>query len=82
MFHFLLSTVDPGTGLPAYTERNHLLSEARLLVLASTDTSAATLCGLFFYLAHNPHVLSKLTNEIRKTFVSVEDITLGTKLSN
>ena len=81
MFHFLLNAVDPDTQLPAYTERNHLLAEARLLVLAGTDTSAGTICGIFFNLAHNPRVLAKLTTEIRSTFASVEEIMVGTKLS-
>jgi cytochrome P450 len=81
MFHFLLSATDPETKLPAYTERNYLLAEARLLVLAGTDTSAATLCGLFFYIAHSPRILGKLTTEVRTTFESVQEIMLGSKLS-
>jgi hypothetical protein len=44
MLHFLLNAVDPETNLPAYSERRNLLVEARLLVLAGTDTSAGTLC--------------------------------------
>lgn len=39
MFHFLLTAVDPETNLPAFADRNRLLSEARLLVLAGTDTT-------------------------------------------
>jgi cytochrome P450 len=81
MFHFLLNAVDPDTKLPAFTRREELLAEARLLVLAGTDTSAGTLCGLFFYLSHNPRILAKLTTEIRSTFDSLEDIALGPKLS-
>jgi len=81
MFHFLLNAVDPETNLPAYTERHNLLAETRLLVLAGTDTSAGTMCGLFFYLAHNPRVLVKLTAEIRSTFASVKEIMLSPKLS-
>jgi cytochrome P450 len=81
MFHFLLTATDIDTNLPAYTDRNHLLAEARLLVLAGTDTSAATLCGLFFYLSHNPRVLAKLNSEIRSTFISVHEIMLGPELS-
>ncbi|KAF2795475.1 benzoate 4-monooxygenase cytochrome P450 [Melanomma pulvis-pyrius CBS 109.77] len=81
MFHFLLTATETDTNLPAYTDSNHLLAEARLLVLAGTDTSAATLCGLFFYLAHNPRVLAKLNAEIRSTFASVQEIMLGPSLS-
>lgn len=81
MFHFLLNAIDPETNRPAYPQRDHLVAEARALVVAGTDTSANTLSGLFFHLAHNPPVLAKLTAEIRSTFVSVEDIMLGPKLS-
>lgn len=48
VFHFLLEAVDPETKLPVYTERDYLLTEARLLVLAGTDISVGTLCALFF----------------------------------
>ncbi|KAF2193550.1 cytochrome P450 [Zopfia rhizophila CBS 207.26] len=79
MFHFLL-TVTPDTNLPAFSH-DHLLSEARLLVLAGTDTSTMTLCGVFFYLTHDPRVLAKLTEEIRSIFFSAEKIVQGIKLS-
>lgn len=81
MFHFLLTATDPDTNLPAFSNRHHLLAETRLLVLAGTDTTAMTLCALFFYLAHNPRVLSKLAQEVRSTFSSSDQIVLGTKLS-
>lgn len=81
MFHFLLTAVDPDTGLPAFSERHNLLAETRLLVVAGTDTTALTLSAWFFYLAHYPRVLSRLTNEVRSTFLSPEEIALGTTLS-
>lgn len=81
MFHFLLSAVDPETNLPAFDNRDHLLAEARLLALVGTDTTTMTLCGLFFYLAHNPRVLARLTEEVRSTFASNEEIVYGTPLS-
>ncbi|PSN60393.1 benzoate 4-monooxygenase cytochrome-like protein P450 [Corynespora cassiicola Philippines] len=80
MIHFLLTAIDPDTKLPAFSNCGHLLGEARLLVLAGTDTTATTLAALFFYLAHNASVLEKLTREIRSTFASVHEITLGSKL--
>ncbi|KAF2804404.1 benzoate 4-monooxygenase cytochrome P450 [Mytilinidion resinicola] len=80
MFHFLITAKDPETNLPAFS-RDHLLSEARLLVLAGTDTSATTICALFFYLVHNPAKLAKLVSEIRSEFSSLDDITLGPRLS-
>ncbi|KAF2656844.1 benzoate 4-monooxygenase cytochrome P450 [Lophiostoma macrostomum CBS 122681] len=81
MLNSLLSAIDPDTNELAYTNQNHLLSEVRLLVLTSTDTTASTLCGLFFYLAHNPRVLAKATAEVRATFESAEEIVHGAKLS-
>ncbi|KAF2438546.1 cytochrome P450 [Karstenula rhodostoma CBS 690.94] len=81
MFHFLLTAVDPDTDRPAFSDRYHLLSETRLLVLAGTDTTATTLCGAFFYLSHYPNVLAKLQSEIRTTFQSGEQIVPGAKLS-
>jgi cytochrome P450 len=81
MLHFLLSAVDPDTNDLAYSNRNHLLAESRLLVLTGTDTTASTLCGLFFYLAHNPRVLGKASNEVRSKFACPKDIVYGVKLS-
>jgi cytochrome P450 len=81
MLYFLLAATDPETKSRVYADRNHLLAESRLLVLAGTDTSAATICGLFFYLAHNSRVLAKLSAEVRSTFASAEEIMLGPKLS-
>ena len=68
MFHFLLTAIDPETNLPAYKNRSHLLSEARLMLVTGTDTTSSTTCALFFYIAHNPRVLQKLTTEIRSYF--------------
>jgi cytochrome P450 len=56
----------PETGDTLYADRNHLLAESRLLVCAGTDTSAATIYGLLFYLVHYPRVLVKLTAEVSR----------------
>jgi hypothetical protein len=66
MLHFLLAAKDPETGDPLYADRNHLLAESRLLVCAGTDTLAATICGLLFYLVQYPRVPTKLTAEISR----------------
>lgn len=81
MLHFLLTTVDPDTNLSAFSNREHLLADTKVLTLAGTDTTAESLCALFFYLAHNPSVLVKLTNEVRSTFSSLEQISLSPTLS-
>jgi cytochrome P450 len=81
LFNFLLEAKDPKTHLPAFTVRDHLLSEARLLVLAGTDTTSTTLSALFFYLSHYPRVLAKLIEEIRSTFSSIDEVVYGPTLS-
>lgn len=81
IFHFLLNAVDPDTGLAAFQDRGRLLAEARLLVVAGTDTTATTLSGLFFYLSHSPTALGKLVEEIRTTFETMEEIAIGGKLN-
>jgi cytochrome P450 len=70
MFHYLVNAKDPVTGGPALS-RTDLIAEANLLVVAGADTTA---CGFFFYISRNPHVYTKLTNEIRSTFQSVDEI--------
>jgi cytochrome P450 len=79
MFHFLCSARDPSTGQSAFSTED-LLSEASLLIIAGSDTTATTLCGLLFYLAHNAHVYNKLVEEIQSSFSSLEEIVHGTKL--
>jgi cytochrome P450 len=81
MFHFLIHAVDPDTKKPAFSDKDHLISATRLLTLAGTDTTSLTVTALFFYLAHNPRVLAKVTAEVRSTFASVNEIVIGTTLS-
>ena len=45
-----------------------------------SDTSATTLAGLFFYLAHCPQVYTKLAAAIRSTFSHFSEIETGAKL--
>jgi cytochrome P450 len=81
MFHFLCSAKDPATGQPAFSTAN-LLSEASVLIIAGSDTTATAICSLFFYLTHNPRVYDKLVSEVRSSFSSLEDITYGSDLYN
>lgn len=50
-------------------------SNAALLVMAGTETSATTLAGTLYHLTRNPHVLIPLQMEIRSVFTSEENIT-------
>ena len=71
-FHFLFRGKDPETGI-GYT-RETLEAESELLIIAGSDTSSTVLAATFFYLVRNTRVLQKLTEEIRKTFSSMEEI--------
>lgn len=81
MFHYLYQAKDQETGQPAYS-REELVAEANLLVVAGADSTAITLCALFFYITHYPHVYAKLVKNIRSTFASVDEIVQGHKLSS
>ncbi|KAK8064343.1 hypothetical protein PG994_006981 [Apiospora phragmitis] len=79
IFHFLCEARDPDTGLVAYDETD-LRTESSLLIIAGTDTTSVSISGIFFYLKGDPGRLQKLTDEIRTTFDSAEEIVLGPKL--
>ena len=79
MFHYLFQAKDPETGLSAYSS-DELFQEASLLIIAGSDTTTTALAGVVFYLTRNPRVYARLTQEIRTTFPTVDDIHSGTKL--
>lgn len=54
--------------------QDELYSNAALLVMAGTETSATTLTGTLYHLARNPDVLIPLQEEIRNLFDSEEDM--------
>ncbi|KAH8900750.1 putative cytochrome P450 monooxygenase [Thozetella sp. PMI_491] len=51
-------------------------SNAGLLVVAGAETTATLLSGVTYLLLKNPKALSKLTDEVRSTFKSEDEITL------
>ncbi|KAH6672865.1 cytochrome P450 monooxygenase-like protein [Halenospora varia] len=81
MFHFLRESKNPDTGAPAYSQEE-LWAEANLLIIAGADTTAVSLCGIFFYLVRDQIRLEKLAHEIRSTFASASDIVPGQKLQS
>lgn len=81
MLHFLSTAKDPETNQPAWS-RDDLLAESHLLILAGSDTTAVTMCGLFFFLTHNPRIYDKLANEVRTTFKSLDEIQYGPQLQS
>jgi cytochrome P450 len=74
IFHFILQSRDPDTGLGFTREQLH--ADANLLVAAGSDGVGIALSASMFYLLHNPRVLEKLICEIRTSFTSVDDICL------
>lgn len=81
MFHYLFQAKNPNTGAPAY-QKDELVAEANLLVIAGLDTTSTTICALFFYITRNALVYRKLTHEIRSTFSSADEIRGGPTLSS
>ena len=79
MFHFLCTARDPDTGDFAMST-NDLVSDARLLIMAGSDTTATTVTGLFFFITHHPHVYAKLVKEVLTNFRSAEEIGSGPDL--
>ncbi|KAJ6017178.1 Cytochrome monooxygenase lcsI [Penicillium sp. IBT 35674x] len=49
-------------------------ANAALLILAGSETTATLLAGLSYYLVQNPATYKRLTDEIRSTFKSYDDI--------
>ncbi|KAH8880867.1 cytochrome P450 [Thozetella sp. PMI_491] len=56
--------------------KEHIRSNAGLLVIAGSETTATLLSGVTYLLLKNPEALKKLTEEVRSTFKSEEEITL------
>jgi cytochrome P450 len=59
----------------------HLHSNASMLVLAGSETTAATLTGIMYLLLSNPACLEKLRMEILAAFKSDEEICFKTTKS-
>jgi cytochrome P450 len=71
-FHYIFRGTDTGTG-SKYTQPE-LFSESNSLLVAGSDTTAATLAAVFFYLLRHPNVLHKLRSEIEDSSLSIDDI--------
>ncbi|KAI5196097.1 hypothetical protein AUEXF2481DRAFT_82887 [Aureobasidium subglaciale EXF-2481] len=60
----------------ASMSRQMMYSNADLLMIAGTETTATMLSGLTYNLLRNPGPMKRLTAEIRDRFATVEDITI------
>lgn len=54
-----------------------LESNASLLIIAGSETTATLLSGVLFLLLTNPDCLSRLKHEVRSTFAAEADITIA-----
>ncbi|KAI1744957.1 cytochrome P450 [Xylaria scruposa] len=61
--------------------QGELFSEASILMVAGSDTTATGLSATLFYLSRNPKCYEKLCAEIRSTFASGQDIKTGPQLA-
>jgi cytochrome P450 len=57
--------------------RAEIHSNAYLLIMAGSETSATALSGLIYYLCLTPSALSELNTEIRSTFSASDAITFS-----
>ena len=78
-FYYLLNAKDPESGKGLSTPE--LWGEANVLMIAGSDTTATTLASTIFYLVRNPYVMTRLKQEVRKAFDSVEEIVSGSRLN-
>ncbi|KAL5362921.1 cytochrome P450 [Aspergillus floccosus] len=74
LFHLLKTVHDPESG------RQLPVTDYPSLTLPGLETTSSALAATFFYLCHNPDVQHRLAAEIRGTFHSAEDISLGPQL--
>ncbi|KAL2074201.1 hypothetical protein VTL71DRAFT_7979 [Oculimacula yallundae] len=71
-FHYLLNSKDPVTGNMFTTEQ--LQADSALIIAAGSDGVGISLAACMFYLLKYPRTMEILTNEIRRSFKSSEEI--------
>ena len=69
---YILRHNKDGTGMT----HDEILANARTLIGAGSHTTASALAGLTFHLTQSPEVYRRLTQEIRSTFSSEDDINM------
>lgn len=79
-FYYLLKARDPETGQGFSVPE--LWGESNLLIIAGSDTTSTAIAATLFYVVRHPHVLKRLTDEIRTKFNNVEEIVHGAALGS
>ncbi|KAF3908109.1 hypothetical protein ABW21_db0207494 [Orbilia brochopaga] len=79
IFSYILDAKDPETGMNlTYTE---LWSEARVMIIAGSDTTSTALAGAFYYLSREHEILERLRRELHAAFATESEIWPGAKLT-
>ena len=78
LFGALLEARDPESGR-GFTQEE-LISEAGLLIIAGSQTSATAIASVIFYVLQYPDCLAKVTAEVLGTFSNLEEIRGGPDL--
>ncbi|PYI03026.1 cytochrome P450 [Aspergillus sclerotiicarbonarius CBS 121057] len=79
IIYYLRRARDPETK-QGYSEAE-LMSEVVTLLGAGSDTTNTTLSATFYFLAHHPAILARLSAEIRAVFPALDDIVAGPQLA-
>ncbi|KAM0720747.1 hypothetical protein Q7P37_004884 [Cladosporium fusiforme] len=80
MFDAMMNAVDPKTN-KSFTQKD-MWTESVLLLFSGSDTTSSTMSAVLSYLLHNPEWLTRVTDEVRSTFSSEDEILLGAALSS
>ncbi|GAP87074.1 putative benzoate 4-monooxygenase cytochrome P450 [Rosellinia necatrix] len=80
VFSFLETAKDPDGG--ETLSKSEIRAECATLVVAGSDTSSSALAATLFYLSRNARAYKRLSDEIRNTFATIEDISLGPQLNS
>ncbi|KAI1327216.1 cytochrome P450 [Xylariaceae sp. FL0255] len=64
-------------GQPHEMSDDELVANADLIMVAGSETTASLLSGLTYWILKTPHVLKRITEEVRDVFSADEDITFN-----
>ncbi|KAI1423449.1 cytochrome P450 monooxygenase-like protein [Xylaria sp. FL1777] len=59
----------------ATMSEKEMMSQAPVLIIAGSETTATSLSGTTFFLLKNPNCMAKLQSEVRGAFTSIDEIT-------